>query len=110
MGINQPTCPQNATRLLQDQDWNDAKDGAEKIGKQVGRIFATCEKLMEAVTRPSDLELQGLYDENPGALEKVFNMCAKELDAIPVMPAYDDPWLAGAALRGFEAGVRRWRG
>ena len=104
LGGNQPICPPNATRLVQDQDWKDARDGAKAIGKTVGRVLTVCDHIIEELAKQPDHMLAGQNTRQPEELEARFLICTRELDSLPAIPAYEDPWLAGAAALGFEEG------
>ncbi|MBK9265393.1 MAG: AHH domain-containing protein [Polyangiaceae bacterium] len=104
LGINQPACPQNATRLLQDQEWKIAHRIAKDFGHRVGFVLATCERITEELARQPVNALAGWNDIDPDTLEAEFMRCAKDLDKLEAPPLYDDSWLAGAAWRGFNTG------
>ena len=104
LGSMQPICPPNSTRLVQDYDWKDAKTGAKSIGHTVGRVLTICETVVDHMSRQPDNVLAGWNDIQPETLEAVFTKCTSELDSLPAIPQYDDPWLAGAAAQGFEEG------
>ncbi len=104
LGPAQPVCPPNATMLVHDQDWKDARNGAKPIGHTVGFVLTICDQLMEALAKQPDHMLAGQNTIQPEELEAKFLTCAKELDSLPAIPAYEDPWLAGAAAQGFKEG------
>ncbi|MBK9258447.1 MAG: AHH domain-containing protein [Polyangiaceae bacterium] len=104
LGINQPTCPQNATRSLQDYEWKIAHKIAKDFGHRVGVVLTECERITENLARMPDNLIAGYNFEDPEKLEAEFLICAKALDDIETPPVYDDPWLAGAAWRGFNTG------
>lgn len=104
IGPAQPVCPPNATRLVQDQDWKDAKKGAKAIGHKVGLVLTICDQLMETLAKQPDHMLAGQNTREPEELEAKFLVCTSELDSLPAIPAYEDPWLAGAAAEGFKEG------
>jgi len=104
LGSNQPICPANATRLVQDQDWKDARKGAKRIGYKVGLVLTICDQLMETLAKQPDHMLAGQNTREPEELEAKFLICTKDLDSLPAIPAYEDPWLAGAAAEGFKDG------
>jgi hypothetical protein len=54
--------------------------------------------------RHPDNILAGWNDVQPETLEAFFTHCTSELDSLPAIPQYDDPWLAGAAAQGFAKG------
>ncbi|MBK9258452.1 MAG: AHH domain-containing protein [Polyangiaceae bacterium] len=104
LGINQPTCPQNATRSLQDYEWKIAHKIAKDFGHRVGVVLTECERITENLARMPDNLIAGYNFEDPDKLEAEFMICAKALDDIETPPVYDDPWLAGAAWQGFNTG------
>ena len=104
LGPNVPVCPPNATRFIQDADWKDAKKGAMEIGRILGHGLTLCERELEWMTRQPDNVLAGWNQVQPEELEAAFTRCTKELDSVPAIPEYDDPWLAGAAAEGFDEG------
>lgn len=104
VGPNLPICPPNGTRLTQDQDWKDAHKGAKAIGAEYGRIFKKCENIIDLLSHQSDFALAHWNKIDPETLERVFQQCTSELDKMPLIPEYEDPWLVGAAMKGFEDG------
>ena len=104
LGAMQPICPPNSTRLMQEFEWKDAKKGAKAIGHTVGRVLTICETILDHMSRQPDHILAGWNDIQPETLEAVFTKCTSELDTLPAIPEYDDPWLAGAASQGFREG------
>jgi hypothetical protein len=104
VGPNLPICPPNGTRLTQDQDWKDAHKGAKAIAREYGRILAYCENIVDQLSHHPDPALAHWNIIDPKTLESVFNQCSSELDKLPAIPEYEDPWLAGAAAKGFKDG------
>jgi predicted small lipoprotein YifL len=104
VGPNLPICPPNGTRLTQDQDWKDARNGAKAIAHEFGRIFKKCENIVDQLSQQPDLTLVHWNNIDPATLEMVFDQCTSELDKLPAIPEYEDPWLAGAAAEGFKKG------
>ncbi len=104
LGPAQPICPPNATRLVQDEDWKDARDDAKPIGQTVGRVLTACDHVMEFLAKQPDNILAGQNTMAPEEIEVRFLICTRELDSLPPIPAYEDPWLAGAAAQGFKEG------
>jgi hypothetical protein len=92
LGPAQPVCPPNVTRLVQEQDWKDARAGAKSIGHTVGRVLTTCEHHVERMMRHPDNILAGWNDVQPESLEAFFTHCTSELDSLPAIPQYDDPY------------------
>jgi hypothetical protein len=104
LGPAQPICPPNATRLVQEDELRNVKEGVAAIAKQIGSATANCENLIEQITHYPDGTFKRWYLEDPSKLGVVLDACAAELDAIPEIPTFDDPWLAMAAKDAFERG------
>jgi len=104
LGAGQPVCPPNATRLVQEQDVKDAREGARVIGHTVGRVLTICERIVQDMTRQPENVLAGWNFVDPETLEAAFLKCTSELDTLPAIPQYEDVWLAEAAAKGFAQG------
>lgn len=104
LGAGQPVCPPNATRLVQEQDAKDAREGAHAIGRTVGRVLTICERIVQDMTRQPENVLAGWNFIDPETLEAAFIKCTSELNQLPAIPQYDDVWLAEAAAKGFAQG------
>jgi hypothetical protein len=104
LGPNLPICSPTATQFAHDWEAKQIKDLAEVHGKRVAEIVTICEKMVEIATRPTDLEMQGIYIDDPDRVEKVLDMCARELAAVPNIREYEEEWQSFAAFEGFTKG------
>jgi len=104
LGSNQPVCPPNATRLVQEEDRKHVKEGMEALGEQIGVVLTECEQRVELLTHYPDGTFRRWYLEDPSGLKVVLASCAAELEKIPEVPTFEDRHLAIAAASAFEKG------
>ena len=82
---------------MQEENLRRVKEKVNAIAKQIGAATANCEYLVEQLTHYPDGTFRRWYLLDPAGLTIILASCAAELDAIPEIPTFENPWLAMGA-------------
>lgn len=96
--------PPNCETLIREAAKREASRVSEEIGKRFGRAMGDYQSSFNSVGVMDGKRRMQILRQYPLAFETLQIDLAQKLNAIPELPAYDDPEIAQAAVDGFERG------